>query len=363
MGINASNVNIYGGQVTATSNSTNVIYAKENINLSWTNPTDFIDVRSYNITPTFAKRFYDDNGNIITSGTPIGKISALDGFIVEIPSGVTIDSNNAQRIGTTNKYICAEDAELTLSVGTNVNSVKITGIKDATAENGTYKYTVTDDSTLELEGYPTIGDLNFDLTDDYYKIADVQDLKDLASYVNGGNSCEGLKFKLTVDLDLTGEDFTAMEGFNGTFNGGGKLIVTDSAIFIGNTGTISGGYYYGTRGNGFTQVFKLNLPSNVTVSGAMLFGGKYYAQNGDEVTFTADESKFIKFNAIKIGDATISGTYTVKGDTTVKVDGFPKIDGLNFNSEGEYYEIGTTDALIVLASYVNAGQRLHRINF
>ena len=288
-GIYAGNeINISGGQVTATSTYGDGINADEGngkINLSWTNLTDFINASSYEGEITFAKRFYDESGNINQTS---GKIYALDGYIVEIPDGVTINSDNATRIGTTNKYICAADAELTLSTGTNANFHKITGIKGATAENGTYTYSVTGDVTLELVGFPKIDGLNFDNDGEYYEISSVDDLQTFSSYVSDNHDCEGLTFKLTIDLDSTGDNFTAISGFKGTFDGNGHLIITDRAIFSGDTGTISGGYYYGTSGRGFTQVFKVNVPSDVAVNAnsddEVTFGGETYYKAGSNVT-------------------------------------------------------------------------------
>ncbi|MBR4153333.1 MAG: hypothetical protein IKT98_10295, partial [Selenomonadaceae bacterium] len=225
--INANNdVNISGGQVTA--NGTEGIYANYGaINLSWTKSTDFIDASSYSKTPTFAegKRFYDQNGNIYdASGTPSGKISALDGYIVEIQEGITITSDNATRIGTTNKYICAAGEVLTLSTGTNAAFEKITGIKNATADGNAYTYTVTGDSTLEPVGFSIITGLTFDYDGEYYKISSLADLQALANYVNAGNNCAGLTFKLTADI--SGVNFH-IGTFSGTFDGNNHKITVN----------------------------------------------------------------------------------------------------------------------------------------
>ena len=231
------------------------------------------------------------------SGINAGNL-AINGGQVSARGNSGIDASNVEISGgETNKYICAAGTELTLSVGDTTNFYKVTGIKGLTAENGTYTYTVTGDSTIELDGLPKIDGLTFNTSGEYYEIGTTDALIALASYVNAGNDCAGLTFKLTADLDLTGETFTAIEGFKGTFDGDGKLIVTSSAIFSGETGTISGGYYYGTSGYGFTQVFKLNLPENVEISGVIEFGGKYYAQNGAEVTISGFNGGEITFDA------------------------------------------------------------------
>ncbi|MBR4152436.1 MAG: hypothetical protein IKT98_05700, partial [Selenomonadaceae bacterium] len=339
-GISAENaVNISGGQVTATGDH-NGIYAGGAINLSWTKSTDFIDASSYSKTPAFAegKRFYDESGNINPTS---GKIYALDGYIITIPDGVNLDSGYIKRSGETNSYICAANAELTLSTGTNAAFEKITGIKDARADGNAYKYTVTEDKTLEPVGFLKIDGLTFvdgNSGEEYYEIADAQDIKDLAAYVSGGNDCTGYTFKLTADLDLTTETFTAISGFKGTFDGNGKLIVTDKAIFSGNTGTITDGYYYGTSIGAFTQTFKVNVPSTVTVTAddddKTTFGGKTYYKKGAQVTidgndFTINADNYYYVDSdgkTKLTTATIldgtqttlgGGNYIVLGNVTI----------------------------------------------
>ena len=62
------NVEISGGQVTATATNYDGIAASGSITLSWTAPTDFIEVNSYYTaeggTITLAKAFTDGDGNI-----------------------------------------------------------------------------------------------------------------------------------------------------------------------------------------------------------------------------------------------------------------------------------------------------------
>ena len=53
------------------------------------------------------------------------------------------------------------------------------------------------------DGYFTSTGLTWNASDGYYEINNEQDLIDLANYVNAGNECAGLTFKMTRDLDFT----------------------------------------------------------------------------------------------------------------------------------------------------------------
>ena len=62
-----------------------------------------------------------------------------------------------------------------------------------------------------------------------YKIGDVDDLKALASYVNGGNDTSGMTFIMSKDIDLSGEANwtpigTSTNQFKGEFDGNGHKI-------------------------------------------------------------------------------------------------------------------------------------------
>ena len=63
---------------------------------------------------------------------------------------------------------------------------------------------------------------------DPYLITSVDDLKQLATEVNGGESYAGKFFELTTDLDLNNEEWTSIgnnsKTFNGVFNGKGHVI-------------------------------------------------------------------------------------------------------------------------------------------
>ncbi len=130
-----------------------------------------------------------------------------------------------------------------------------------------------------------LGDYTFIYRNGTYIIDNTGDFLNFAAYAKN-NNCEGLKFRQTANVDLSGKDFTTITGFKGTYDGGSKLIVSSSVIFSGSTGTISYAYCCGTNSNGFTRVYKLNVPENVTVSGAKKFNNKYYAQSGATITIS-----------------------------------------------------------------------------
>ena len=99
---------------------------------------------------------------------------------------------------------------------------------------------MTADKTFTNFEPPTIAGLTFEYKEGthegYYKISTPEDLQALATYVNAGNTCEGLTFKLTDDIDLSGvSDWTPIAAndniscyvgvvFSGTFDGNVKTI-------------------------------------------------------------------------------------------------------------------------------------------
>ena len=94
-------------------------------------------------------------------------------------------------------------------------------------------------------------------TDGNYLIATVDDLLGLSDYVNSGNDCAGVTFKLANDLDLAGIAFTVIgygsdykstgvfNPFKGTFDGDGhtirKLKINSNVEAIGLFGCVGTG--------------------------------------------------------------------------------------------------------------------------
>ncbi|MBE8951558.1 MAG: hypothetical protein SR1Q7_00230 [Quinella sp. 1Q7] len=112
---------------------------------------------------------------------------------------------------------------------------------------------------------------------DPYKISAVEHLQQLATDVNGGNTYEGVYFKLTADIDLTGVDFAPIGNrnnmFNGTFDGAGFTI---SNLKISTGGNNVG--LFGYVGEGGT-IMNVTL-DNVNVSGGDSVGGLIGANRG-----------------------------------------------------------------------------------
>lgn len=97
-----------------------------------------------------------------------------------------------------------------------------------------------------------IGSINYNSELGAYVINSVNNLNDLATYVNSGNDCKDLTFKMTADITFpnTGDNnFTTIGGINlnflGTFDGQGHTI---SGIRIDKSGLLSNDDYIGIFG-------------------------------------------------------------------------------------------------------------------
>ena len=164
-----------------------------------------------------------------------------------LPEGLTAQGDNLTVDGAT---YCKAGA--TFIVDANAAGYeKITKINGATA-NGDGSYTITGNVTLE--GYPKIDGFTFNDAGNCYEISDAQDLVNLADYVDDGNDCKGLTFKLTNDIDLSAiENFTPIGyvsssdsyPFAGTFDGDNhtisNLTISTSYYQAGLFGYVSGG--------------------------------------------------------------------------------------------------------------------------
>ena len=84
----------------------------------------------------------------------------------------------------------------------------------------------------------------------YYKIDSPTALNALATYVNGGGRNEGMLFKQTADINMSGQSYTPIGAddtntFNGTYDGDGYVILnlrySDSYQFSGMFGRITNG--------------------------------------------------------------------------------------------------------------------------
>ena len=151
----------------------------------------------------------------------------------------------------------------------------------------------------------------------------------------------------------------------------GKYLRVDGVVY---SGTLTAEQLNSFNGKTSKLLCELTLPEGITVSGAKIitYDGKNYVELGATLTFTiaynASDNDFAKITSIKIGDEIISGNYTVTGDITVTAaDGYPQIGDnnhhLNFNFEGNYYEIDEAQDLVDLANYVNSGHNCEGLTF
>ena len=195
-----------------------------------------------------------------------------------------------------------------------------------------------------------------DTSGNTYLITTAAELQDLATYVNAGNNCSGLTFKLANDIDMsTVENFEGIGWsdktnyktyyFSGTFDGGGHTIsnltinysqglfgyvegtvknvtvknatVTSSgdvgAVVGLSKGTVSDCYYYNTTPkSGGTEAYKLTLSSGVTATGGTTF-------TVDDVTYysgTFTISGMVAGSTITLDDTTATFTETSEGLTS-----------------------------------------------
>ena len=160
-------------------------------------------------------------------------------FNVTLPEGVT--STAIVTLGET-KYITSGDATF------NFNGK-------------TYSYTVNADIAVTLQDNKFIvnnteleanfpGNLDGSGSENNpFIIKTAEHLRQFAGYVNGGNNCSGLNFKLANDIALTGEwkpIGTNSNDFRGTFDGNGKtisnltIINDDNKSYQGLFGRING---------------------------------------------------------------------------------------------------------------------------
>ena len=105
-----------------------------------------------------------------------------------------------------------------------------------------------------------------------YKVGGVDDLKALATYVNGGNSTSGMTFIMSEDIDLSGEanwtpigiDYT--NSFKGNFDGNGHVI--KNLKIDRETSNYQGLFGYAQDG----EIKNIGL-ENVDIKGKMMVGG------------------------------------------------------------------------------------------
>lgn len=165
-----------------------------------------------------------------------------------------------------------------------------------------------------------------------YLIPDRETLEKFRDYVNAGNDCEGLYFKVTADIDLEGSEdnqwipiadckvsqfgdnyvnFSYRHYFTGTFDGGGHTI---SGLYINNS-NYSTGSYQGLFGHSYGTI------KNISVEGSV----SGYARVGGIVGYAVGEISNCYNAAVISGDKWVGGVAgEVCGGVTVFEDGLSK---------------------------------------
>ena len=164
----------------------------------------------------------------------------------------------------------------------------------------------------------TLDGLTYNETDGCFDIGSLTELQALMTYANAvGNTtqCKNLTFRLTADIDMTGQTYTPIPNFAGTFNGNSKTITglegsngLFASIIIGGSVTgltlsgvsISGGGQVGAIAGNCVGVIE-NCHVTGSVSGSSDVGGIVGVLHQNDVTAT---------NNPHISGCTFSGTVT-----------------------------------------------------
>ena len=185
----------------------------------------------------------------------------------------------------------------------------------------------------------TIGSISYNSTLAAYEIKDANDLNALATYVNSGNDCTGLTFKVTGNIalahntdwnDATSDEdnftpignygaTTPYKSFNGTFDGQGYTI---SGIRIYQPETTRLGLFGHLKG---ATVKDVNL-SDVRIRGNTIVGGiAGWATNGGSISGCHVTNAFIEGkeslggiagqNTGAVSDCHVSSTVTINANT------------------------------------------------
>lgn len=206
----------------------------------------------------------------ITNSYRVGSATPEDATLayeITLLSGITVDGNNYVAYNN-NLYIPAGDITLKPTSDTYLqdgNGKLYTSVTYGVAANanvGTYT-TFTP---------PTIDGLTFTVDNKhngYYAISSSEDLQALATYVNAGNTCEGLTFKLTADSEvITVPKNCDLSNFAGTIDGNYQILRG-----VNNTigGIVKDLNYTGTAtisGDSIVKWHFIRLPDGATVAGA-----------------------------------------------------------------------------------------------
>ncbi|MBE8951553.1 MAG: hypothetical protein SR1Q7_00205 [Quinella sp. 1Q7] len=208
-------------------------------------------------------------------------------YKLTLPEGVTVTGEPDTLSDGTNIYYTGN---VTLNLADNPDDKYI---KSTTYNaDGTYTYTISDETPITIGNCPKIGNIVFDRSTYQYLINTVEDLQSLAAYVNGGNDCADLTFKLNADIDMSSVgNFTPIGNrnnqFAGTFDGGDFKI---------SNLKINGDNHVGLFGDNKGTVKNVTL-DNVYIKGNLNVGGLVGWNSGtvsdSKVTGTVDGHYFI----------------------------------------------------------------------
>ena len=275
--IQTENLTIHGGVIRATGGAHGIHAPASDIIINGGNVTAVADgnaIEGYNITI---------NGGIV-SATGNGGIK--NGMIGKTILGYT---NSSDRITATNYLLGYTAAQVKVKDGQYLitdNGVIVYGWLNENKRNAIAGHTLSPYIPTEWEG-------SGDSADNPYIIASVDDLNLLSLRTNGSdNTYSGKYFKLGAnitytpsttwnDATSTENNFTAISGFNGHFDGDGKTI-SGLRIFATDNYHDQNGFFSNLGPNAYIE--------NLTISNARIAGEKQvgaivgYAQEGATIT-------------------------------------------------------------------------------
>ena len=158
-----------------------------------------------------------------------------------LPNGVTMDGSKVTWAPADE----AEPVDVTFTVTDNTPYISLAGLDNDPA-SVTAKLTITFAVAPDMSSEFTPDESDANKTT--YLISSKEDMEALAAYINGGNTAEGMTFKMTKDIDLEGSEddqWMPIGGqsihFNGTFDGGGYEV---SGLYINSTSNFQGLFGY-----------------------------------------------------------------------------------------------------------------------
>ena len=326
-----------------------------------------------------AELTFNDENYIAADGTKLYPQLTL-------PDGVTATCAAFDKITLGGKDYYKQGAQITLTISEDLKNqfvgfdLKINNAAKIANADGSYSFTLGNDFNVSFTGYENIESLGFDTTDNSYTIANADQLLALAAYVIAGNNCNGLTFKLTEDIDLSGVTCTPISNFAGTFDGNDHIISNcDNFLSGGSLKNVTllnetGGAFI--DGNSLTTLYKISLPEKLKVVDASnghfvtTATGDIYCSGGTTLKFKISSELAETYGnlGLKFGDTALTATegvyaVTVSKSATINITGADFIDGLDFDTIAKTYLIKSPEDLQILAAYVNDGHTCEGTSF